>query len=196
MPDSPGPWIINVGGRAYGPFGAEQMRAFAAEGRLVAMSQVARAGETECHNALDDPDLARFFVPGRRAPVTEPDPVQDVVRPASFGKLDDAGDAAEASELSHFVIISDMKSNSISALEEELGKLGPSCTVLPQVWFVTTRASISAVRGMLVQQLGKLDSLIVIDATRDKAAWFNFGPEMDARLRRFWSRRAERDTGT
>ena len=193
MPDSSGPWIINVGGRAYGPFGEDQMRAFAAEGRLVAMTQVARAGETECRNALDDPDLARLFVP-KRGTVPEPAAVQDVVRPPSFGRLDDSTDTAETSELSHFVIVSDMKSNSITQLEEELGKLGPTCTVLPQVWFVSTRASISAVRSLLVQQLGKLDSLLVIDATRDKAAWFNFGPEMDARLRRFWSRRSETPT--
>jgi len=28
--------------------------------------------------------------------------------------------------------------------------------------------------------------LFVIDATNDKAAWFNFGPEVDARIRKIW----------
>jgi hypothetical protein len=35
--------------------------------------------------------------------------------------------------------------------------------------------------------LGKIDTLFVIDATRNKATWFNFGPEADARIRRVWS---------
>ena len=35
---------------------------------------------------------------------------------------------------------------------------------------------------------GKLDMLFIADATHDKAAWFNFGPEADSRVRRIWQR--------
>src|ERR1700689_4719778 len=89
MPD--GPWIINIGGRAYGPYGAEQMRAFAAQGRLIAMSQTARAGETEFRNALDDPDLAPLFLPSKSANAARAEPLRarETERPAAFGKLND-----------------------------------------------------------------------------------------------------------
>jgi hypothetical protein len=30
--------------------------------------------------------------------------------------------------------------------------------------------------------------LFVVDATNNKAAWFNFGPEAEARIRRIWSK--------
>jgi hypothetical protein len=30
--------------------------------------------------------------------------------------------------------------------------------------------------------------LFIVDATHDKAAWFNFGPEADARIRRIWQK--------
>jgi hypothetical protein len=50
---------------------------------------------------------------------------------------------------------------------------------------------VNAIRNQLVQQLGKLDVLFVVDATRDKAAWFNFGPEADSRIRRNWARTTE-----
>ena len=40
----------------------------------------------------------------------------------------------------------------------------------------------------LVQKLGKIDTLFIVDAAHDKAAWFNFGPENDARVRRMWTR--------
>jgi hypothetical protein len=44
------------------------------------------------------------------------------------------------------------------------------------------------VRNSLVQKLGTLDTLFVVDATHDKAAWHNFGPDADVRLRRLWDR--------
>jgi hypothetical protein len=56
------------------------------------------------------------------------------------------------------------------------------------VWLLACDLSINAVRNALVQKLGKLDMLFVVDATRDRAAWFNFGPEADARIRRLWAR--------
>jgi len=28
--------------------------------------------------------------------------------------------------------------------------------------------------------------LFIVDATHNKAAWFNYGPENDARIRRIW----------
>ena len=190
MPDVA--WIMNVGGRAYGPYSAEQMRAFASEGRLIAMSQIARAGETEFRNALDDPELAPLFVPSKStsAALAEPLRPREPERPSAFGKLNDgAKDETDSGpELSHLIVIADMKSRSIHGLEEEILKLGSTCPVLPQVWMLSTEASVNAVRNHLIQQLGKLDMLLVIDATRDKAAWFNFGPEMDARIRRIWSK--------
>jgi hypothetical protein len=190
MPETPGPWIMNVGGRAYGPFSAEQMHAFASEGRLIAMSQVARAGETEFRNALDDPELSHLFIPSKALATTEPLALHESERQGSFGRFD-AGSkesAEAAAEPSHLIIIADMKSRSIQGLEEEIIKLGNVCPVLPQVWMLSTDVTINAVRNILIQQLGKLDVLLVIDATRDKAAWFNFGPEMDARIRRIWSK--------
>ena len=47
---------------------------------------------------------------------------------------------------------------------------------------------VNAVRNLLVQQLSKLDVLFVVDATHNKAAWFNFGPEADSRIRRIWTK--------
>ena len=59
---------------------------------------------------------------------------------------------------------------------------------MPNLWIVTTDQTVSAVRNRLVQELGKLDTLFVVDATHGKAAWFNFGPEVDVRIRRVWQK--------
>ena len=81
-----------------------------------------------------------------------------------------------------------MRTRSVQGLEEEIFNLGPTFPVLPQVWILATEASVNTVRNALVQKLGKLDTLFVVDATHNKAAWFNFGPEADARIRKIWKR--------
>lgn len=189
-------WIVSVAGRAYGPYTDAQMQAFASEGRLAPQSLVARNGETQFRQAADDTALAALFglhkmpaleaaQPVATATVT---PIKPAEAPSAFGQKDDA---AKTGERAHIIVIADMKSRSIDGLEEEIFKLGPAYAFLPQAWLLSTEMSVNAIRNQLVQQLGKLDVLFVIDATRDKAAWFNFGPEADARIRRNWARTTE-----
>jgi hypothetical protein len=181
-----GHWIINVAGRAYGPYDAEQMRNFAREGRVVGASLVARAGETEFRIAAEEPELAHLFASARPTSLAEALENREPRREVTFGKYED--DDRDGS-LAHLLILADMKSRSISGLEEEMYKLGLTVQLFPQAWLLSTDLSANTVRNILIQQLGKLDILLVLDATRDKAAWFNFGPEMDTKIRRFWSKR-------
>ena len=189
-------WIVSVAGRAYGPYTDAQMQAFAYEGRLAPQSLVARNGETNFRQASDEPALASLFTSADRAsgepakPTATVTPISPVDSdPASaFGRLDET---AMTPERAHIVIIADMKSRSIDGLEEEIFKLGPAFAFLPQAWLLSSELSVNAIRNQLVQQLGKLDALFVVDATRDKAAWFNFGPESDTRIRRNWARTPE-----
>ena len=178
-------WTISVNGRSYGPYTAEQMRAFAAESRLAAHSLVARAGEDQYRPASQDAELAPLF-----RPAAAPTPARPVFFTAdgdsqqNFGRHEEPAGA----ERSHFIIIADMKSRSISGLEEEVFKLGPAYPILPQAWIVSSELQINAIRNALVQKLGKLDILFIVDATRDKAAWFNFAPEGESRIRRIWQK--------
>ncbi len=45
-----------------------------------------------------------------------------------------------------------------------------------QAWLLISDQAINVIRNALVQKLGKLDTLFIVDATHNKAAWFNFGP--------------------
>jgi hypothetical protein len=190
----PASWIVNVAGRAYGPYTDAQMQAFASEGRLAPQSLVARNGETDFRPAGDEPALAALFgfakqaAPEPAKPVATVTPIKPAETPSTFGQKDDA---TKPGERAHVIIIADMKSRSIDGLEEEIFKLGPAFAFLPQAWLLSTELPVNAIRNLLVQQLGKLDVLFVVDATRDKAAWFNFGPEADTRIRRNWARTPE-----
>ncbi|HVW75241.1 MAG TPA: DUF4339 domain-containing protein [Rhizomicrobium sp.] len=182
-------WTISVGGRVYGPYGLEQMRGFHAENRLADHSLVARAGEDHFHPASEDPALAPLFqpAPGAVEPIT--DAASEPARPHRFG----ARPVSQTSggQLAHFVIVADMKSRSITGLEEEIFNLGQAHRFGPQSWVLAAEAPINTIRNALVQKLGKLDTLFIVDAVRDKAAWFNFGPETDTRIRKIWSRPTE-----
>jgi hypothetical protein len=114
-----------------------------------------------------------------------PGPADDAA-PHKFGRSE-----SESGERTHFVIIADMKSRSIAGLEEEIFNLGPAYRFMPQSWILSSDISVNAVRQALVQKLGKLDTLFIVDTAHDKAAWFNFGPETDARVRRMWQRGGE-----
>jgi hypothetical protein len=182
-------WTISVGSRVFGPYTAEQMRAFHAEGRLAVHSLVARAGEEQFRTAGEDPELALLFPAAEPAPQTAslaaPQPAAE---PHRFGR---ESQEAGAAERSRFVIISDMKSGSISAMEEGIFNLGPAYRFMPQSWVLTSEASLNTIRHALMQKLGKLDTIFIVDTIHDRAAWFNFGPEADTRVRRMWSRTPE-----
>jgi len=177
--------MVSVSGRAYGPYTDAQMAAFAAEGRLAPQSLIARSTEGTFRPAGEEPALAAFFTSVSTAPIAaEPAPRVDAKPAGMFGRNKDDG----TGEPSHVVVIADMKSRSIVGLEEEIYRLGQACPLLPQIWLLRTDQSVNAVRNHLVQQLGKLDVLFVVDATNNKAAWFNFGHEAEARIRRIWSK--------
>lgn len=189
-------WTISVSGRVYGPYSLEQMQGFHAEGRLADHSLVARSGEEQFHPAHEDAELAALF--GAPTPMEEP-VEQDIeehhidsapIEPGS-GAPHRFGQPEASTGPSHFVIIADMKSRSIAGLEEEIFNMGPAHRFMPQAWVLTSEASLNTIRNRLVQKLGKIDALFIVDAARDKAAWFNFGPENDSRVRRMWSRPQE-----
>jgi len=176
-------WTISVGGRVYGPYSLEQMQAFHAENRLAGHSLIARAGEQQFHPAREDSDLAPLFDNAMEPPRQ---PISHIPR---FGARPDQD--KNNSQPGHFVIVADMKSRSIAGLEEEIFSLGNAHRFMHMAWVLSCDASINTVRNALVQKLGKLDSLFIVDAAHDKAAWFNFGPETDTRIRKMWSRQAE-----
>jgi hypothetical protein len=175
-------WTISVGGRSFGPYTLEQMKAFQAEGRLAPHSLVAHSGEEQIRYASDDVELALLFAPPAR-PQADASSAESQPSHAKFGR-----DGHTTGERNRYIIIADMKSGSISALEEEIFNFGASYRFMPQSWILVSEVSLSTLRSELIQKLGKLDTLIVADTTHDKAAWFNFGPEADTKMRRLWQR--------
>lgn len=201
-----GAWSINVSGRVYGPFTSERMRSFVGEGRLAPHSLVAREGTDDWHEAREEPEFVDVFKDRGRAatpeaptaspapqPVNAPQPAQPHAAPAPHPQTHAPQPVTPAGEhtAAHFAVIVDQKAQSAAShIEAAITSLGPAYRLTTNVWIISTEQSVSAVRNRLVQELGKADSLFVIDASRGKAAWFNFGPEADVRIRRVWQKTA------
>jgi hypothetical protein len=197
-------WNISVGGRTYGPYTTQQMQAFAAEGRLAVHSLVAPAGDSLFRPAEEHAPLAKLFAPAPPATPVQPtaqtlsatgkfvtahgvETEEDIISP-TFGR---SNDEPRTGDRGRFVVIAEMKSRSISGLEEEIFNLGPAYPLMPQAWLLISDVGINVIRNTLVQKLGKTDMLFIVDATHNKAAWFNFGPESDTRIRRVWTAQHE-----
>jgi hypothetical protein len=189
-------WIIRANDRSFGPYTLEQMHSFAREGRLAPHSIVARDGSATFRTAGEDDNLVDFFRPTpprvQAQPAAQPAPQPSQPRPVFFTAEGDVGQASgrreaeAASQVSRFLIMADMKSRSIAGLEEEIMRNGTAVRIMPQAWLLTTEQTINGLRNDLVQRLGRIDTLFVVDVMRNKAAWFGFGPEQDSRIRRVW----------
>jgi hypothetical protein len=204
MPNS---WTINVQGRNYGPYTTEQMDAFVGEGRLAAHSLVAPEGGLHPKPAREYPELEALFDPVQPEAAVAASPAPSVPigpMPSASGRFLTAdGDGLEEDTISptfgrsndeprttergRFLVVADMKSRSISGLEESIFNMGPAYPLMHQAWLLISDQSINVIRNELVQKLGKMDTIFIVDATHNKAAWFNFGPESDSRIRRVWT---------
>lgn len=89
---------------------------------------------------------------------------------------------------SNFIIVMDVKSRYTGPLEEAIMSLGPAYKLAPNVWCVNADATAAGLLNDLSIHIGKTDSMFIADATRDRTAWHNLGPETDAKIRRVWRR--------
>lgn len=179
-------WIVTVDGQSYGPYPLDKMQAFITEGRVIPQSLVSQPASGSSCPASEDPVLGPLFGAADTPSSAECRIENPAVRAAAqnFGRHQ----AESPSERSNIVIISDIKSRSIHGLEEAIFNLGQAYPLLPQVWLLTSGLSVNTIRGQLAKHLGKLDMLFVVDATHGTAAWANFGPEPDSRIRRMWAK--------
>ena len=177
-----GVWRINVSGQVYGPYTGHQLKAFALEGRIAPHSIVQAGEQGPWITAIDDPVLGQLFIQKQlpSAPaISTPAPARETA-------------AATEHTTANFMIIADIRSRASAPFEAAISKMGDSYRLNPLVWLLHTDRGAGQMRNELVQHLGQNDTLFIVDATRGKTAWFNLGPEPDAKIRRVWKRAADK----
>lgn len=193
-------WTLKYGDQIYGPYAHEAMEKYIGEGRIVAQSVIAPAGSEEWKFAKDVSAFAVHFggapaqpeaetglqastQPDRRANRRAADTGDD--RPA-YGPAKGQIDRRKRPESNNFVIIAEIKSHHGPELERALMSAGPAMKIASNAWVLSAKTSAPGLLNQLSQHIGRSDQLFISDATSDRIAWFNFGPEMDAKVRRVW----------
>lgn len=154
-----GQWWVQVRGKAYGPYAMPQLKRFVEEGRVRPATKVS-----------DAPDGA--WIEARR--------VVGLIGPRLVEAAND-GDAANV------LIYAEIVTGAWHAFIAALQSMGTVCDVGPGLWLVRTRFTSGVIRNTLSQTLERGDRFVVIDATRDRLAWFGLGPETDVRIARVWN---------
>jgi hypothetical protein len=155
-------WWVQIRGKAFGPYSLEQMARFLSEGRVRQTSMVSQqpdAGWTEARRVAE--------LRAMRTPKAS----------------NDTGVSEAANIFVHAEIISGSWMAFMAALES----MGHVCDLAPGLWLVRTKFTSGVVRNTLSQTLERGDRFVVVDATRDRLAWFNLGPEVDVRIGKVWN---------
>jgi hypothetical protein len=153
-------WWVQVRGRSFGPYSIEQMAQFMSEGRVRPNTMVSANGQDKWTEARRIMALR-----GLRTPT----PANDA--------------EAAANVFVHAEILSGAWMGFVAALES----MGRICDLAPGLWLLRTSHSAGVIRNTLSQTLERGDRFVVIDATRDRLAWFNLGPETDVKISHVWN---------
>lgn len=162
-------WFVKVDGRVYGPYTGAQMRAFVGEGRIAGHSVVSQSREEGWESASEVAQFKAWLDEARRTPGSK--------RPAPT-------DARTA----NFVVVATLSDDSRTGFEAALKDFGDAESIAPGVWLLRAPSTAATLRNELSHLLARDDRLIVVDASRDRTAWFNFGREADQRIRELWGR--------
>lgn len=157
-------WFVSANSQLYGPYSEEQLLTFAREGRVTAQTMV-RAGRS---GAFDEA--------GKFAALS-----------SAFAASPSSSKApAEDAKPGNFVIIADLRQRGAVPFEAALNRIGPNYRLSPNVWMLQSPLTAGAIRNELTPHVQGHDNCVVIDASRNKIAWFNLGPQADSSLRAIW----------
>ena len=102
--------------------------------------------------------------------------------------MDKSVDTRVGGAVANFIVSFDLKTRTHNRLEAQIAGLGRALRVHPGLWLLSAPMTAGAIRNYLTRFLGGTDTLVVVDASRDKLAWHNLGPETDTRIRDIWRR--------
>lgn len=163
---APAGWWVQVRGQAYGPYSLEQISQFVAEGRVRPATLVAPNRDGGWTEARSVDGLMGTFRTTPHAPT-----------PAN----------SSVAEAANVFIHAEIHSGAWTGFMAALESMGMIADLAPGLWLLRTRFSAGIIRNTLSQTLERGDRFVVIDATRDRLAWFNLGPEVDVHIKDVWN---------
>ena len=168
-------WYVHAAGRAWGPYTEARMAAFVAEGRVTAATPVSPWGAGPYAPAGE----AMIQAARSPQPAVAPEPaaaraVAAVVAPAPAGPI------------RPLLVFVTLTATGAARFQTALASFGPWALLRPGLWLVQARTDAAGLRNALSRGLAGPESLLVVEAPLDRAAWFNLGQSAERELRQFW----------
>jgi len=160
-------WFVKVEGRVYGPYTPVQMQSFVEEGRIAAHSQISDDREGEYQAASEIGEFNTWIATPQEGQAPE-----KRVTPGA--------------RTANFVIVTEIHSENGPEFQNALSAYGELETITSGVWLLRGPTTASVLRNELSHILDRDDKLMIVDASRDRAAWFNLGRDADQNIRSLW----------
>ena len=170
-------WFIQAAGRVWGPYPDTRIASFVEEGRVAAETLVGARPEGPFAPAAHQVRLRGLF--GVAEPAEAAAPVSVAADPPS-----PAG--AQAGPAQPLLIFATLRGERADRLEGLIGAHGPYVRVQPGLWLVRAPLTPASLRNVLTRRMEAGDSVMVVGASANQAAWFNLDGEADRTLRQLW----------
>ena len=166
-------WYVQVEQQNYGPFDDTILWAFMCEGRVNAQSLVSQYPNTAYRPISADPGLMNWL---SQVPMNTAQQAQQQITAQT-----------QNAPQTVLMVMAEIRSGRGMEFLQTLQNLGDVERIGDTVWLLQTRASSEYIRNVLCQPLNADDRLFVMDSFANDTAWFNFGTQMEERVRELWN---------
>lgn len=162
-------WRVKIGDTEFGPYPRSRLIDFLKEGRVTAGSFIACGADTDYHRADHHPNLRWDFKASRRRKFGDP-------------KLDPG--ESEVPICNYFISARLLAGN--DRFERVLREAGKMSRAAGDMWVLRSRLTVQQLRNHLTMIMRPHEHFIIVNASKDRLAWFNIGVENDIAVRSVW----------
>lgn len=162
-------WRIKIGDKEYGPYPRSRLIDFLKEGRVQAGSWIACGNDTDYHRADHHPQLRWDFKVPRKRRFGDP-------------RLDPG--ETEVPVSNYFIAARLLAGN--DRFERVLREAGKMTRAAGDMWVLRSKLTIQQVRNQLTLAMKPHEHFIIVNASKDRLAWYNIGVENDIAVRGVW----------
>ena len=160
--------MVKVGDTVYGPYSRGTLITYVKEGRILAHTQIAEGQGAPFYRADDHPNLRWDFKTKR----------------GGFGAAKARANDAEPRQANYFITTQNI--TNLNAFETVLGQSGRVAMLSETCWILRSKLTTMQLNTKLATTCAKDDRFIVINATDNRAIWYNLGLSSDASIRSVW----------
>ena len=162
-------WRIKIGEQEYGPYPRSRLIDFLKEGRVQAGTFIACGTDKDYHRADHHPQLRWNFNAPRKRKFGDP-------------KLEPG--ESEIPVCNYFIAARLTGGN--ERFEKVLRDCGKMCRAAGDMWVLRSKQSVQQLRNQLTLIMKPHESFVIVNASKDRLAWFNIGVEQDIAVRGVW----------